>query len=88
MSFTTRVLIVEDHLDSAEFLRLLLEPQGYSVRIATTAQQARNELKSWQPEMALMDLMLPDVEGLDLLRGARGDRRADDRAAAGRGRHP
>jgi DNA-binding NtrC family response regulator len=61
------MLIVEDHADSAEFLRLLLEPQGYVVHTAATAQQAREELTVWKPELVLMDLMLPDVEGLDLL---------------------
>jgi DNA-binding NtrC family response regulator len=67
MSITTKMLIVEDHADSAEFLRLLLEPQGYSVHTAANAQQAREELANWKPELVLMDLMLPDVEGLDLL---------------------
>jgi DNA-binding NtrC family response regulator len=61
------MLIVEDHEDSAEFLRLLLEPQGYVVHTAATALQARAELTNWKPELVLMDLMLPDVEGLDLL---------------------
>jgi DNA-binding NtrC family response regulator len=67
MSITTRMLIVEDHADSAEFLRLLLEPHGYVVHTAENAQQAREELTNWKPELVLMDLMLPDVEGLDLL---------------------
>jgi DNA-binding NtrC family response regulator len=67
MSLTTKMLIVEDHADSAEFLRLLLEPNGYDVHVAATAQSAREELAAWQPELVLMDLMLPDVEGLDLL---------------------
>src|SRR6188472_739910 len=67
MPMTTKVLIVEDHADSAEFLQLLLEPQGYLVRTAATAQQAREELTVWSPDIALMDLMLPDTEGLDLL---------------------
>jgi DNA-binding NtrC family response regulator len=67
MALTTKMLIVEDHADSAEFLRLLLEPQGYLVHTAATAQQAREELTAWKPELVLMDLMLPDVEGLDLL---------------------
>ena len=61
------MLIVEDHADSAEFLRLMLEPQGYSVHTAASALQAREELTTWKPELVLMDLMLPDVEGLDLL---------------------
>jgi DNA-binding NtrC family response regulator len=61
------MLIVEDHADSAEFLRVMLEPQGYLVHTAASALQAREELTTWKPELVLMDLMLPDVEGLDLL---------------------
>jgi DNA-binding NtrC family response regulator len=68
MSMKTRILIVEDHADSAEFLRLLLEPEGYIVEVAGSGQQARLMLASFRPEIILMDLMLPDVEGLDLLR--------------------
>jgi DNA-binding NtrC family response regulator len=71
MSMQTRILIVEDHADSAEFLRLLLEAEGYVVRTAATGGQARESLPSFKPEIILMDLMLPDVEGLDLLRELR-----------------
>ena len=71
MSMTTRILIVEDHADSAEFLRLLLEPEGYVVKTAATAQHAREEVAASKPDIILMDLMLPDVEGLDLLRELR-----------------
>jgi DNA-binding NtrC family response regulator len=49
-------------------LRLLLEPEGYLVKTAATAQHARTEVASSHPDVILMDLMLPDVEGLDLLR--------------------
>ena len=65
---TLRILVVEDHIDSAEFLRLLLEPEGYIVQTAGTGQQARELVKSSHPDIILMDLVLPDVEGLDLLR--------------------
>ena len=68
MSISTRVLIVEDDADSAEFLRLLLEPEGYVVKTAATAQHARAEVTAANADVILMDLMLPDVEGLDLLR--------------------
>jgi len=67
MSITIKMLVVEDDADSAEFLRLLLQPQGYHVRTAPTGKLAREELTQWKPEIILMDLMLPDVEGLDLL---------------------
>jgi len=71
MSISTRVLIVEDHADSAEFLRLLLEPEGYLVQVAASGLEARNHLKTSKADIVLMDLMLPDVEGLDLLRELR-----------------
>ena len=64
---TTKILIVEDDADSAGFLRILLEREGYLVQTAATAKRALEELPSWKPEIILMDLMLPDVEGMDLL---------------------
>jgi DNA-binding NtrC family response regulator len=67
MSLTTKILIVEDDADSAEFLRIMLEREGYLVRAAATAKHALEELSSWKPEIILMDLMLPDVAGMDLL---------------------
>jgi DNA-binding NtrC family response regulator len=63
-----RVLIIEDDRDSAEFLKLLVEPRGYLVRTAASAQEARDSLTTWRPELVLMDMMLPDAQGLDLLR--------------------
>jgi DNA-binding NtrC family response regulator len=71
MSMTIKVLIIEDHADSAEFLRLMLEPEGYVVKTAGTAQKARELVAAFAPDIILMDLMLPDVEGLDLLRELR-----------------
>src|ERR1700681_1949149 len=67
MSLTTKILIVEDDADSAEFLRIMLEREGYLVRAAATAKHALEALSTWKPEIILMDLMLPDVEGMDLL---------------------
>ncbi|HEY7447976.1 MAG TPA: sigma-54 dependent transcriptional regulator [Vicinamibacterales bacterium] len=63
-----RVLIIEDDRDSAEFLKLLVEPRGYLVRTAASAQEARDSLTTWRPELVLMDMMLPDAQGLELLR--------------------
>src|SRR4029434_9203705 len=68
MSMKVRVLIVEDHADSAEFLRVLLEPEGCLVQTAATGKQAREIVMASHPDIILMDLVLPDVEGLDLLR--------------------
>jgi len=64
----TQVLIIDDDRDAAEILTLLVEPRGYVARTAATGEEARTALASWQPGLVLMDLMLPDVQGLELLR--------------------
>jgi DNA-binding NtrC family response regulator len=68
MAVAARLLIIDDEPDSSEFLRVLVEPRGYLVRTASSAAEAREVLQTWQPEIVLMDLMLPDADGLDLLR--------------------
>jgi two-component system, NtrC family, response regulator AtoC len=65
---TRRVLVVDDDRDTADAFKLLIESQDGQVRIAVDATQARESLKAWQPEIALIDLMLPDGDGLELLR--------------------
>jgi DNA-binding NtrC family response regulator len=71
MPTEARVLIIEDDADSAEFVRLMIEPEGYDVTVAATAARARDRVKASTPDIILMDLMLPDAEGLDLLRELR-----------------
>jgi DNA-binding NtrC family response regulator len=68
---TSRVLVVDDEPDAAAFLQLLLEPRGYLVRTAGQGVEARKIVEAWQPELMLLDLMLPDVDGLQLLRDVR-----------------
>ncbi len=62
-----RVLVVDDEPDAAEALTLLLEPRGLDVRVAGTGDAARSAVTSWRPHVVLLDLMLPDVNGLELL---------------------
>ena len=64
----SRVLIVDDEPDAAEALQVLLEQRGHDVRVSSNGTHARSLLSDFQPRVALMDLMLPDVEGLGLLR--------------------
>jgi DNA-binding NtrC family response regulator len=66
-----RVLVVDDEPDAAEALTLLLKPRGYDVRVAATGDSARPVVSAWRPHVVLLDLMLPDVNGLDLLRDFR-----------------
>src|SRR5687767_4681201 len=68
---SVRVLVVDDEPDAAEALTLLLKPRGFDVRVAGTGDEARAEVMAWRPHLVLLDLMLPDVNGLDLLRDFR-----------------
>lgn len=62
-----RVLIVEDDPDSNEALRLLLEEAGYDVRVAFSAQEAAAAAAEHVPDVALIDIGLPGLDGIDLL---------------------
>lgn len=67
------VLICEDNPDVSEILRSLLEDEGIGCDTATTAQQARERLASKRYELMLLDLSLPDMDGLSLLQELRAD---------------
>lgn len=58
-----RVLVVEDHRDSAESLRRLLALCGYEVSIAETAMEGLEAAKREQPDVILCDIGLPDTDG-------------------------
>jgi DNA-binding response OmpR family regulator len=62
-----RLLVVEDDPDIAYLYRLTLEP-SYEVRVAERVLTARLALCTWQPELLLLDIWLPDGSGLDLCR--------------------
>jgi PAS domain S-box-containing protein len=66
-----RVLIVEDNADAREGLRLLLMYAGHEVETSEDAPGGLEKLKSFQPEIALIDIGLPGVDGYALARMAR-----------------
>jgi len=66
-----RVVLVDDDVDTCETLSELLKFDGYSVRFATTAQDAIAAVDEYQPVCALVDLGLPDLDGCELSRRLR-----------------
>ena len=58
-----RVLVVEDNVDSAESLRMLLELCGYEVALAQDGRQALELAQSLRPEVVLCDIGLPGMDG-------------------------
>jgi PleD family two-component response regulator len=66
-----RVLIVEDHADSRDMLRMLLELEGHDVLEASCGAQAVKIILDEQVDVALIDLSLPDFDGLQIARHTR-----------------
>ena len=67
------VLIVDDNPANLKLLRVLLSGEGYTVRTASTAEEAQALLKEFQPQLILMDIQLPCMDGLELTRRLKED---------------
>lgn len=66
-----KVLIVEDYDDTREFMKFLLETYGYQVIEATDGIEAIDRVKQQHPDLVLMDISLPTVDGLTATRTIR-----------------
>jgi two-component system KDP operon response regulator KdpE len=66
-----QILVVEDDDGIRKVLRVLLEAENYRVAEALTAQRAEIEARSHKPDLLLVDLGLPDGDGLDVIRRVR-----------------
>lgn len=62
-----RVLIIDDDVDLAAYLKGLLEERGYPVNIALTAERGLKLFYDWKPDMIILDVLLPDKNGMDVL---------------------
>ena len=60
-------MVVDDHVDSAELLELVLQTRGATVRIFHTGASALEALQSFHPDVLLLDITLPDMDGYELL---------------------
>ena len=66
-----RILIAEDHLDSRDALRELLEAFGYAVLVATNGREAIEIALQGSPDLILMDMMMPVMDGFEATRQLR-----------------
>ncbi len=62
-----KVLVVEDHKELASNVHTYLEQQGYVCELAPNCIEARNKLAGFNYDAVVLDLMLPDGDGLDIL---------------------
>ncbi len=66
-----KILIVEDDRHIAEGLQLNLSMKGYAVDIAENGVSALEKWRGWRPDLIVLDIMLPEVDGLTVLREIR-----------------
>jgi len=67
----TRVLAVDDERESTEWVQVFLESRGYEVRTANDARASELLCQLWRPDVILLDLIMPEVDGVSLLRSLR-----------------
>ena len=67
----SRILIVEDEAKIARFITLELEHEGYEVRAEYDGRAGLEACQSWQPDLMILDLMLPNLSGIEVCRRIR-----------------
>ncbi len=70
-----RILVVDDNLDAADTLALVLQTFGHQVRVAASGAQALALLDDFIPDLAVLDIGLPGMDGYELARRMRADPR-------------
>jgi CheY-like chemotaxis protein len=70
-----RVLIADDNRDAAESLAMLLEIEGHAVTVVHDGQQALASIETSKPDVALLDIGMPEIDGYEVARRVRGDTR-------------
>jgi DNA-binding response OmpR family regulator len=68
-----RVLIADDNPQGAELLEAYLCDSGYELRTASDGEQTLHELRSWHPDLVLLDIMMPRISGFEVCKCLRAD---------------
>lgn len=65
---SAHILVIDDEREIRELVREILQDEGYEVSVAETAEDARRARRLRRPDLVLMDVWLPDTDGVSLLR--------------------
>jgi len=66
-----KVIVIEDEYNIQSFMQAILEAHGYQVILAASGAQAKMMINSWLPDLIILDLGLPDLDGQDLIQEIR-----------------
>ncbi len=63
-----KVLIVDDEPDTLELIKLVLESGGFETMLAANGMEALAQIERTKPDLVLLDIMMPDMDGWDVFR--------------------
>jgi pilus assembly protein CpaE len=68
-----KILVVDDDLDTLKLVGLMLERQGYEITVATNGELGLSKAATEKPDLILLDIMMPDIDGYEVTRRLRAD---------------
>jgi DNA-binding NtrC family response regulator len=60
-----KVLVIDDEVNVSDTLALIFTKEGYEARVAYSAEEAIEVISQWRPDLAIVDVMLPGMNGID-----------------------
>jgi DNA-binding response OmpR family regulator len=70
-----KILVVDDEVDLVETIRLPLEMEGYTIRVSYNGEDALNQARKENPNLIILDIMLPKLDGYKVCRLLKFDER-------------
>jgi DNA-binding response OmpR family regulator len=73
-----RILIADDNLQSVELVAEFLCEGHYQIRTAADGEETLSQVRDWQPDLILLDIMMPKISGFEVCKRLRADARTRD----------
>ncbi|MCX7683136.1 MAG: response regulator [Anaerolineae bacterium] len=73
-----RILVVDDEIESLKLIGLMLQRRGYEIIAARSGTQALEKVKTGDPDLVILDIMMPDMDGYEVCRRIRADPTTSD----------
>src|SRR3989304_998864 len=70
---TPRIIVIDDDADTVDCLRIALKRRGYEVVGALSGAEGLATIRAIRPGLIIIDVMMPDIDGLDVCRSVRAD---------------
>ncbi|GAB4484579.1 MAG: hypothetical protein OHK0031_08650 [Anaerolineales bacterium] len=73
-----RILCIEDEPDMIELIRLILQRRGFEIQGAAGGQEGLRKVREWLPDLVLLDLMMPDMDGWEVYQQMKAEEKTRD----------